>query len=147
MKRGGAREVLSKDLRKRLPRNYFIVLVNKPSRKVRVGGRAAVLGGGPSSNILPCMTLRGRFRNWGWQTTLAVAVAGAWALLLASSAQAPAGASGSRRNNGYSASAPALAAIPVPPIDSAALRRRRLRLIVDGTALGYGVIYTGLTTA
>lgn len=57
-------------------------------------------------------------------------------------------ASGNRRNNGYQRpSAPALAAIPVPPIDSAALRRRRLRLIVGGTAWGYGVIYTGLTTA
>ena len=33
------------------------------------------------------------------------------------------------------------------PSDSAALRRRRLRLLVGGTALSYGVIYTGLTTA
>lgn len=145
MKRSGAREVLSKDLRKRLPRNYFIILVSKPSRKVRVGGRAAVPGGVPSSNILPCTTLRGRFRHWGWQTTLAVA--GAWALPLASSAQAPTGPVETAATTVTSASAPALAAIPVPPIDSAALRRRRLRLIVGGTAWGYGVIYIGLTTA
>lgn len=33
------------------------------------------------------------------------------------------------------------------PVDSVARRKRRLRLLVGGTALSYGVIYTGLTTA
>ncbi|WP_375417663.1 DUF2279 domain-containing protein [uncultured Hymenobacter sp.] len=33
------------------------------------------------------------------------------------------------------------------PPDSAATRRRRLRLLAGGSALGYGVIYAGLTTS
>lgn len=32
-------------------------------------------------------------------------------------------------------------------VDSVAQRKRRLRLLVGRSALGYGVIYTGLTTA
>ena len=46
--------------------------------------------------------------------------------------------------------APAPLAAPanfVVPTDSAAQRKRRLRLLVGGSMLGYGVIYTGLTTA
>ena len=70
----------------------------------------------------------------GWGTWAAVA-----------GAMAPAGAVA----QGAPPASPAVLAAPVPssPTDSAALRRQRLRWLVGGSAVGYGVIYTGLTTA
>ncbi|SFP97642.1 DUF2279 domain-containing protein [Hymenobacter arizonensis] len=44
------------------------------------------------------------------------------------------------------AQVPASQAAAVPP-DSVAQRQRRLRLLVGGSAVGYGIIYTGLTTS
>ena len=96
--------------------------------------------------------LRGKFKNWRQQCAVALAAAGAVVLPHLAPAQTltalPAAAAT------LVTSAPAVAAGPSPtatfaavPADSAALRKRRLRLLAGGTAIGYGVIYTGLTTA
>ena len=42
---------------------------------------------------------------------------------------------------------PAATLGPASPADSVARQQRRLRLLVGGSAVGYGIIYTGLTTA
>ena len=98
------------------------------------------------------MTLRGRFRSWALRSTGTLATAASvWALPLVARAQtlatpavvaAPATASIVPRP-----AAAATLSVVQTATDSAALRRRRLRLLVGGTALGYGVLYTGLATA
>ena len=99
------------------------------------------------------MALRGRLRNWGRQSTVALAtLAGIGAWPLAAPAQTWAGAAPSATLDeagapGRPATTFSTRGFAPAPTDSAALRRRRLRLLVGGTALSYGVIYTGLTTA
>ena len=80
-------------------------------------------------------------------------MAGIWDLPFAALAQAPAGPAAAATAPEVP-DAPRRAAVvsptrdfPIMPTDSAALRRRRRRLLVGGTALSYGVLYTGLATA
>lgn len=92
------------------------------------------------------MTLRGWFGNWGRKSAGLLAVAGAWALPLAAPAQTPTAPAAGAAPAPASAPAPALPPTATPAFPDPAARRR-LRLLVGGTALSYGVLYTGLTTA
>ncbi len=71
---------------------------------------------------------------------LAWAVVAAWGIALAAAHGQP------LAGTGAAAAPPAVAPAPTPP-DSLVRRAHRLRYIGLGTALGYGTIYTGLTTA
>lgn len=80
-----------------------------------------------------------------------VIVDGIWALPFAALAQRSAGPATATTPEVIGAPRHAAAAsptrgVPITPTDSAALRRRRPRLLVGGAVLGYGIIYTGLTT-
>ncbi|WP_460503104.1 hypothetical protein, partial [Hymenobacter agri] len=91
MKRGSPQEVRPKDLRKRLPTNYFIISVSKPSRKIRAGRLPAVPGAVPLADISAGMTLGARIRKWGRKNIAALAAAISL-LPLAAPAQTPAAA-------------------------------------------------------
>ena len=106
------------------------------------------------------MALRSRLRNWERRSIRVLLAAGGWALPLVAPAQVPAttatvapvAADAPLRPAATATPDFATRALPAPASaaispDSAALLRRRLRLLVGGTTLGYGVIYTGLTTA
>ena len=90
-----------------------------------------------------CMASAFLHRNRGRKKWLLAALT----LVTAGPLRSPAQALGSPADS----LAPERTLLPGPParvpVDSAALRKRRLRLLVGGTTLSYGVIYTGLATA